>query len=91
MARPRSQPWWKYVPHRNRAQRAWMVRRLQFGNLLVSRRFWLVAALLLYGVGCVLLLGLQDISLALLALAPLLLLPLLGYVVYWLLWKEFHE
>ncbi len=28
---------------------------------------------------------------ALLALAPMVLLPLLGYLTYWLLWKEFHE
>ena len=25
------------------------------------------------------------------ALAPMILLPLLGYLTYWLLWKEFHE
>jgi hypothetical protein len=27
----------------------------------------------------------------LLALAPMLLLPPLAYLTYWLLWKEFHE
>ena len=27
----------------------------------------------------------------LLALAPMVLLPLLGYLAYWLTWKEFHE
>ncbi|MEA5423974.1 hypothetical protein [Synechococcus sp. CCY9202] len=91
MARPHSQHWWQYVPPAERRSRSWMLRRLRWSNRLRSRRFWLIGSLMIYVIGCSALLAFFPPSLALLALAPLLLLPMLGYLVYWLIWKEFHE
>jgi hypothetical protein len=85
------QSWWKYVPPGKRSTRELEIFRLRALNLLQSRRFWFIASLALYLAGCVLLLSTFAPGLALLALAPAALLPILGYLVYWLIWKEFHE
>lgn len=39
---------------------------------------------------CVAVLVSTSVSIALLALAPLLLLPALGFLAYWLVWSEYH-
>ncbi|MEB3264399.1 MAG: hypothetical protein VKJ66_08520 [Synechococcus sp.] len=88
---PARQPWWKYVPTGKRSITAMEVRRLRFINLLHARRFWLFVSITLYIIGAIVLLYTYAPGLAALALAPVALLPVLGYVVYWLIWKEFHE
>lgn len=73
---------------RQRRRKAW---RLRWEQRLLQR--WLAIALAFFAYGLVLLWLLFHLPpvVALLALAPMLLLPLLGYLTYWLLWKEFHE
>ena len=85
-------PWWSALPEdrRNHRQR-WQ---------LLSRRLWawlkrkpqrIGFTVLTYALLCSvpLLWGLPLISLV--ALLPLLLVPPVGYLVYWLVWKEFHQ
>lgn len=85
-------PWWQHLPAERRRRRerirlqarrwrAWLSQRRQLIALTVG--FYLMLCSL------PLLLGLQ--ALAVVAILPLLLVPPVGYLVYWLVWKEFHH
>ena len=84
-------PLWKYRPadqqtpgHRRRLQRqrlwAWMQNRRQRISLLLTLYVVLWMLPLLWG----------QVLISLFALLPLLLVPPLGWLVYWLVWKDFH-
>lgn len=84
-------PWWQHLPEAQRTRRhqlrirrrrllAWLKRKPQRIGLTV------IAYALLCGLP--LLWGLPLISLV--ALLPLLLVPPVGVLVYWLVWQEFH-
>lgn len=85
-------PWWQHLPPERRRRRdharlrlrrlrAWAAQRRQLIGL--SLGFYLLLCLL------PVLLGLP--ALGVVALLPLLLVPPVGYLVYWLTWKEFHH
>lgn len=85
-------PWWHHLPPERRSRRehqrlllrrlrAWLQQRRQLIGLSVG--FYLLLCLL------PVLLGLP--ALGLVALLPLLLVPPVGVLVYWLMWKEFHH
>jgi hypothetical protein len=85
-------PWWHHLPPERRSRlehhrlllrrlRAWMLQRRQM--IAISVGFYLLLCLL------PLVLGLP--ALGLVAVLPLLLVPPIGYLVYWLMWKEFHQ
>ena len=84
-------PLWRYLPadqqtpnHRRRLQRqrlwAWMQNRRQRISLLLTLYIVLWMLPLLWG----------QVLISLFALLPLLLVPPLGWLVYWLVWKDFH-
>jgi len=84
-------PLWKYLPaeqqtpgHRRRLQRqriwAWMQERRQRISLLLTIYIVLWMLPLFWG----------QVLISLFALLPLLLVPPLGWLVYWLVWKDFH-
>ena len=85
-------PWWQHLPPERRRRRdhvrllwrrllAWARQRRQLIGLSIS--FYLL--LCLFPV----LLGLP--ALGFVALLPLLLVPPVGALVYWLTWKDFHH
>lgn len=95
MARPESDPpaadWSAHLPPHQRRRilrQAWL-RRLR--NRLISRPGRIAIAVVAYGAICLLLLLWAGPSVALLGLLPLLLVPPLGYLTYWLVWNEFHR
>ena len=84
-------PLWRYLPadqrtpgNRRRLQRqrlwAWMQDRRQRISLLLMLYIFLWMLPLLWG----------QVLISLFALLPLLLVPPLGWLVYWLVWKDFH-
>jgi hypothetical protein len=88
---PRLHPWWNYVPKSARAGRLNSARKRRWQQRFQKRPVRIAILVGLYAALCTfpLLMGVQ--SLAMLAVLPLLLLPALGYLVYWLTWKEFHH
>ena len=91
MLQPDPHPLWNYLPAKQRSQRArlslevhrtlaWMRRRRQRIAIAIATYvlLWLIP-----------LLGGQVLITAF-ALLPLLLVPPVGALVYWLVWKEFH-
>ncbi len=96
MARRRPGPgspadWSAFVP-RSQLSR---VRRerlaLRWRQRLSSRPVLVAALLLAYLAVCVGLMLWSSASIGVLALLPLLLAPPVGYLAYWLVWREFHE
>lgn len=83
--------WWRFVPPEQRRRRRFKAWRLRCKERLRQR--WLAIAIAFLAYGLMLLWMLLHLPpvVTLLALAPMLLLPLVGYLTYWLLWKEFHE
>jgi hypothetical protein len=83
--------WWRFVPANERPRRRFKALRLRWKERLGQRSVGIALAFLSYGLFLLwLLLNLPPVV-ALFALAPMVLLPLLGYLTYWLMWKEFHE
>ncbi len=83
--------WWRFVPAGQRRRRRLKTWRLRWRERLSRRSVAIALAVLAYGLVLLGLLIHLPMVIALLALAPMVLLPLLGYLTYWLLWKEFHE
>ncbi len=83
--------WWRFVPPEQLRRRRFKAWRLRCKERLRQR--WLAIAIAFLAYGLMLLWMLLHLPpvVTLLALAPMLLLPLVGYLTYWLLWKEFHE
>jgi len=88
---PRHHAWWSYVPQSARPGRLRASQRRRWQQRLSQRRSRVTILLGLYTTLCAIPLVLGVQSLALLALLPMVLLPALGYLVYWLTWKEFHH
>lgn len=86
-----SSPWWKHVPHPQRRRLRWEIRWLRLQAWLGRKDVRILLLLLSYGLLCLipLLLGLPV--LAGFALLPLLLVPPVGYLAYWLVWRDFHR
>lgn len=88
---PRQHPWWNHVPRNLQARTLERRRRQRFLSALVSQRGRLVALLLIYGAITLGLMGSGVGAISLLVLLPLLILPPLAALVWWLTWKEFHH
>ena len=83
--------WYEYVP-RSRRRRV----RLERQCLLLKSCFVLASvriSLLLAGylLFCLLPLAFGLVTLTAFAVLPLLLVPPVGYLIYWLVWNEFHR
>ncbi len=88
---PTRHPWWQYIPEADRRTLMKRVRRRQQLEWLGRRRHRLLAVLLLYILLCTLPLLMGALPLTLIAMLPLLLLPALGGLAWWLTWKEFNQ
>jgi hypothetical protein len=91
MALPRPGSWLRYVPEHERAARLWRWRLLWFRMQWQRRRVKLGALLMFNVLICLVPFGMGLYSLALLALLPLLLVPAVGALAYWLTWQEYHR
>ena len=91
MLQPDPHPLWNYLPAQQRSRRArlrlethrawaWMRRRCQRIAIAITTYVLLWLIPLLYG----------QALITSFALLPLLLVPPVGALVYWLVWKEFH-
>ncbi len=88
---PEQHSLWKYLPpeRRNRRQRgAFHFRRLQ--ARLQGRRERVVIITGVYVLIWLIPLLFGQVLITVFALLPLLLVPPVGLLVYWLVWKEFH-
>jgi hypothetical protein len=88
---PGDHAWWTYVPtekRRNLQLHSWQ-RRLR--QRFIRRRNVVVAVALFYLLLCLLLNVFGAGSLISLAMMPLLLLPMVTLLAWWLAWKEFHH
>ena len=91
MQKRQSHPWLEYVPGSRRPRV-----RLERQCLLLKSRLSLASvqiALLLAGylLFCLLPLAFGLVTLTGFAVLPLLLVPPVGYLIYWLVWNEFHH
>lgn len=83
--------WWSHVPVHERPQRRGAVWVLRLRQQLGRRSFLITALFTAYALICFSLLLSGMGAVALLAVLPLLLVPPIGALAYWLLWKEFHH
>ena len=88
---PSSHPWWHHIPANQRSAVVRAVGRRRLRELLSRRRSQIIALVLIYALLCSLPIILAGASLVVLALLPLLLLPALAGLAWWLTWKEFHH
>ena len=88
---PRHHPWWQYV---GKERRSGVLQRRLAGRLkqwATSQTGKLILLLLLSLIIGSVLAARGAGLMALLTALPLLLLPPLAYLLYWLTWKEFHQ
>ena len=84
-------PLWQYLPEERRTRRAryrlqrqrclaWLMRKRQLVGLFIGLYviLWMIPLLF------------QQVLITALALMPLVLVPPVGLLVYWLVWEEFH-
>jgi hypothetical protein len=87
----RTGDWSDFVPDTERSSRRRRRRRAQAYAMLRDRKALIKISLGFYLSICVLLLLTGQLLLTAYALLPVVLTPPLGYMMYWLVWKEFHE
>lgn len=83
--------WADYIPPAQRDQRERLRRRLRRNSLIRERTFWLAISAGLYGLWCIGLLISGQAMVFGFALVPLLSLPAMAALAWWLLWKEFNS
>lgn len=83
--------WSDFVPAAERPQRRRRRRRAHLYAMVRDRLALIRLCLGFYLLICLLLLFSGQLLLTAYALLPVLLTPPLGYMMYWLVWKEFHE
>jgi len=84
-------PLWQYLPSERRNRREQAVLRLRrLLARLQGRRERLVVMSGLYVLIWLIPLAFGQVLISVLALLPLLLVPPVGLLVYWLVWREFH-
>lgn len=88
---PRDHPWWQHVPHAQRRSCRRQLRLLRLREWWERRSSRSLVMLLIYLAFCLGLLVVAQPHLALTAALPLLLVPPLAALSYWLLWHEFHR
>jgi hypothetical protein len=88
---PREHPWWQHVPRNRKPKALWRRRKDQLLRTVSSQRARLTMVLLLY-LGIIVAIGLSGAgAISLLVLLPLLLLPALAGLAWWLTWDEYHQ
>jgi hypothetical protein len=84
-------PWWNHLPehkrHAARSRSRWRQRKERFSQ----RRNLIATTTLLYLLVCLIPLLFGASTVSVLALMPILLMPALLAMIWWLAWKEFHD
>ena len=84
-------PLWTFLPEESRSHQALrQLRRRRVWAWLKQKRQRIALVVLLYLLIWSIPLLIGEALLTVFALLPLLLVPPVGYLVYWLVWKEFH-
>lgn len=83
--------WWAHVPAHQRRQRRIAARMRRLRDTMRRRWFLITTLIAAYVAICLVLLLSGTGAVALLATLPLLLVPPVGGLAYWLLWKEYHH
>ena len=83
--------WADYLPEDQRQERQRLRRQLRRATQLKRRSFWLQVCAVVYGLWCLGLLFSGQALVLGLALVPLLSLPAIAALAWWLLWKEFNS
>ena len=85
-------PLWHLLPDEQQGRRQrFDLHRKRLGAFLRRRRQLIILTIALYLSLCALTILLGLPQLAGVAILPLLLVPPVGYLIYWLVWKEFHH
>ena len=88
---PRHHPWWRHVPSAEQTRALRQRRRRRIWNRLTSRK-GLFSLLMLVNGGILITMAAAGAGpIALLALLPLVLMPALAGLAWWLTWQEFHH
>jgi len=83
--------WSKYIPEHQREQAEQLRRRLRRRSVLLQRGFWVKLCLGIYGGWCLALVLSGNGFTFGLALVPLVSIPAIGWLAWWLVYKEFHQ
>ena len=88
---PGDHAWWTHVPTEKRRGLQWQSWRRRLRQRLIRRGTVVVAVAVVYLLLCLLLNAFGAGFLISLAMMPLLLLPIVTLLAWWLAWKEFHH
>jgi hypothetical protein len=91
IGKPPSHPWWQHVPQDQRQKLQRQRRWLHLVAWLRIRGNQIKLMLGLYLLLCLVPLCLGLYTLVAFAILPLLLVPPVALLIYWLVWKEFHD
>jgi hypothetical protein len=83
--------WIHYLPDAQRRKSQAQRRRLRRLQILRRRPFWLWCCVAIYAIWCLALLANGNILAFGLALIPLVSLPAIGWLAWWLVYKEFND
>jgi hypothetical protein len=84
-------PWWQHVPKRRRTVILFGSRWRNGRELLGKRKNLIVTITVCYFILCLVPIVFGARILSLLALVPLIFLPALLCLIWWLAWNEFHH
>ena len=91
MARPEPHPLWRHLPPDQRTRQARLtLQARRWLAWLKQRRQRIALALGLYTLLWLIPLLFQQPLMSSVALLPLVLVPPVGWLIYWLVWQEFH-
>ena len=85
------QDWIKYLPEEESRKRKAQRRQLRRLQVLRKRGFWVGLCVVVYSLWCISMLAKGEILTFSFALIPLLTMPAIGWLAWWLVYKEFHE
>ena len=83
--------WSHYLPEERRRQVLAQRRRLQRRQQLRGKRFWVGVCLAIYGLWCLALILQGNLLTLSFSLVPLLSMPAIAWLAWWLVYKEFHH
>ena len=84
-------PWWSHLPQDKRNAVRYRSRWRLLRERLSQRRNLIATTTELYFLACLIPLLFGASTISILALTPLLLMPSLLAMIWWLAWKEFHD
>lgn len=85
-------PWWEHLdPDHNRRQLRRQLLWIRVRAWLGVRRHRIELALAIYLLLCAVPLLMGQLLLSAYALLPVLLVPPVGFLIYWLVWLDFHQ